>query len=138
MAQKPSKKDAKAILNKSWNCIKYNDSAAFVTLWGNEELTKTNPVRPHSNGEIHNNLFYLRDFLRVAIENNMDITFMEIEKNKLDGTDTKYWVKAWFKNQQNTYIGYGFYIAYEQNKWVVRDYPSTSRLSTGYSAKFVK
>jgi hypothetical protein len=51
-----------------------------------------------------------------------------VEKDDLEGTDTKYWIKAWFKYDDHYFKGFGFYMAYLNNKWVVRDYPSTSSM----------
>ena len=53
----------------------------------------------------------------------------DVDKDYNEGsTDEKYWIKAWFKYDEHYYKGFGFYLAYKNDKWVVRYNPSTSTI----------
>ena len=48
---------------------------------------------------------------------NLKIDHIEVNKENLPGTDTEYWIKAWFKYDEHHYKGFGFYIAYKNDKF---------------------
>jgi len=69
---------------------------------------------------------FTKQYLDTALKRNLKIDNVEVEENNLKGTDSKYWIKAWFRYDERYWKGFGFYLAYVNGKWVARDYPSTS------------
>jgi hypothetical protein len=114
-----SKKEAKQILEKAWSCLITPDSVSFVNLWRPGNTTPERAIDYFN---------YLKQFLDTALKQNLKINNVEIEEKNLKGTDTKYWIKAWFKYSEHDYKGFGFYIAPNNGKWVMRGEPSTSRM----------
>ena len=121
-----SKKEARHFLEKSWNYLKVSDSASFVSLWDLNPNALEHEGRPMSKCFITGNFDFMKEFLDTALSQNLKMDYIEVEKENLKGTDTKYWIKAWFKYNKHYYKGFGFYVAYDQGKWVVRNSPSTS------------
>jgi len=124
--QTMNKKEAQQFLEKSWTYVKMNDSISFANLWSLNDNISKNQKRPHSTKELYEWCGELRDFLDTALNRNLKVDYISIEKMNLKDTDTKYWIKAWFKYDEHYYKGYGFYLAQKKGKWIVRDYPSTS------------
>ena len=124
-----SKKEAQQFLEKSWNYLKMKDSVSFANLWSLNDSVSKNHRRPHTTKELFEWYSEIREFLDTALTRNLNIDYIETEKMNLQGMDTQYWIKAWFKYNEHYYKGYGFYIAHKQDKWIVRDYPSTSTFS---------
>ena len=133
--QTMNNQEAKQFLDKAWNYLKVSDSASFCNLWVlNDSISKLQR-RPHSKKEIIGDFNMLRVFLDTALIKNLKIDFVDISNENLEGTDTKYWIQAWFKYYKGYYKGFGFYVAYMKNKWVVRDCPSTSTMQSNQTRK---
>ena len=123
-----TKKEARDLLEKAWSYLKTSDTAAFISLWMPDNSSVSYHKRPYTKQEIKNDFIQVKDFLDTALTRNLIIDNIEIEKENLENTDTKYWIKAWFKYDEHYYKGFGFYVAYKNEKWVVRDSPSTSAM----------
>ena len=120
------KKEARQFLEKSLNYLKTSDSASFAGLWNLNKAALEHQGRPWDKQQIIGNFDFMKKFLDTALKQNLRMDYVEIEKENLEGTDTKYWIKAWFKYNKHYYKGFGFYVAYNDGKWVVRSSPSTS------------
>ncbi|MEO6883587.1 MAG: hypothetical protein ABI199_06155 [Bacteroidia bacterium] len=123
-----SKKDAKQFLEKAWSYLKTSDSTSFVKLWALDASAPKHKGRTFSSQDIIENFDMMKGYLDTALIENLKIDYIEVEKDNLKGTDSEYWIKAWFKYDEHDYKGFGFYIAYKNSKWVVRDNPSTSTM----------
>ncbi len=123
-----NKKDARQLLEKAWGDLKKSDSTAFVNFWSLNDEVSIHQKRPHKKAEIISNFNAMKEYLATALNKNLKIDFIDVDEQKLDGTDTEYWIKAWFKYDEHEYKSFGFYIAYKNEKWIVRDYPSTSTI----------
>ena len=121
-----SKKAARQFLEKSWNYLKVSDSVSFIDLWNLNKTALEHEGRPISRKYIAEDFEAIKAFLDTALNQNLKMDFVEVDKENLEGTDTKYWIKAWFKYNKHYSKGFGFYVAYDQGKWVVRNSPSTS------------
>lgn len=124
--QTMTKKEAQQFLQKSWDYVKMKDSVSFSNLWSLNDSISKNHRRPHTTEETFGDYRAVREWLDTALTRNLKIDYVEVEQMNLKGTDTKYWIKAWFKYNDHYYKGYGFYIAYFNDKWVVRDNTTTS------------
>jgi hypothetical protein len=127
-AQKLSKKEATQILNQGWDYAKSHDSIAFSKLYSLNDDNSMQHRRPKSVEEVYTYCKIIHTWLDTAITRNLKIKSIEMEEMNLEGTDAQYWIKAWFQYDKNYYKGFGFYIAYFNDAWYVRDCPSTSRL----------
>lgn len=125
-AQKLSKKEATQILNQGWDYAKSNDSIAFLTLYSLNDANSMQHRRPKSIEEVYTYCTMIHAWLDTAITRNLKIKSIEIEEMNLEGTDAQYWIKAWFQYDKNYNKGFGFYMAYFNDAWYVRDCPSTS------------
>ena len=123
-----NKKAARQLLEKAWNDLKTADTIAFMGFWSLNDEISLHQKRPHTKAEIISNFNVVKEYLATAINKNLKIDFIDIDEQKLDGTDTEYWIKAWFKYDKQEYKGFGFYITYKNHKCIVRDYPSTSTI----------
>lgn len=130
-AQTLSKKEARQILEKAWDCLKTSDTSSFVNLWQPQSFASV-LEQTYVRQQALDNFSFLNQFLDTALSRNPKISDVEIEEHNLKDTDTKYWIKAWFKYTENDYTGFGFYIAYKNGKWIVRDKPSTSIMQRDY------
>ncbi len=128
-SQRMTKASAKDFMEQSWVYITTKDSVAFAKLWSLDDKKSINHKRPHSTDEVYDNFRAVSEWLDTAVSNTLSIEFVEIEKHNLLNTDTKYWIKAWFKYNENFFKGYGFYLGYHNNEWKVRDYVSTSTMN---------
>ena len=126
--QTMSKNEAKQFLEKSWNYLKVSDSSSFLSLWDLNKKSMEHQGLPMSNKFITGNFDFMKEFLDTALAQNLKMDDIEIEPENLEGTDTKYWIKAWFKYNKHYYKGFGFYVAYDDGKWVARNSPSTSTM----------
>lgn len=116
-----SKKEARQLLQNAWSYLKISDIASFINLWQEENIAA-------SKQKITSEFNFLREFLDTALARNLKIDDVEIEKHNLKNTDTDYWIKARFKYDEHYYKGFGFYVAYKNNRLVVRGNPSTSAM----------
>ncbi|HLG34208.1 MAG TPA: hypothetical protein VI757_04955 [Bacteroidia bacterium] len=118
-AQTLGKKEAQQLLEKAWRCMVTSDSGAFMNLWQTDNTAS-------AKQKITEELNFLREFLDTALARNLTIDNVEVEKHNLKNTDTEYWIKAWFRYDEHYYKGFGLYVAYKNNQWIVRGSPSTS------------
>ncbi len=133
--QNMNNQEARQLLDKAWNYLKTSDSASFCSFWSLNDSISKQQRRPHAKKEIIGDFIMVRVFLDTAINRNLKIDFINISEENLEGTDTKYWIQAWFKYGKGNYKGFGFYVAYLKNKWVVRDCPSTSTMQSSQTRK---
>jgi hypothetical protein len=121
-----SEKEAKQFLDNAWRFVKANDSTSFMNLWSLNDSLSVNQKRPHNQKEILESFRAVRQWIDTALKRNLAIDHITVDKQNLEGTDTEYWVRAWFKYDEHNFKGFGFYLANMNGKWIVRDYPSTS------------
>jgi hypothetical protein len=134
-AQKISKTEARQLLTKAWVALETSDTSSFLSLWSLNDSISIHHNRPHTKEQIIENFNFILIYLDTALYKNLPIQSIRISEMNLAGTDTKYWIQAWFQYDKNRYKGFGLYVAYLKNKWVVRDYPSTSTLQRNVGAK---
>ena len=126
--QSIGKKEARQFLENAWNYLKTADTTSFIDLWHLSPAALEHEGRPMSRKFIMGDFDFIKEYLDTALKQGLSIYDIDISKENLEGTDTKYWVQAWFKYSKHYYKGFGFYIANDAGKWVVRNCASTSTL----------
>lgn len=130
--QKISKKEARQLLEKAITHLKSSDSASFIGLWYTGKYKWPYHDRPFTRQDIQDNFYYLQEFLDTALNRNLKINHIEIysvEAEKMSRDFGTYNIKAWFKYDKNYYKGFGFFVEFIDNKWVVLFNPDTSTLT---------
>lgn len=127
LAQKISKQEANALLEKAVTFLKNNDTAAFVNLWYLD-----NSVRPYDNTTFTKNDIIaefneLKLFLDTAIKNNLSFDYIEIRdekdvsKHKANNVSSNK-LLAWYlyDAKHKYYKGFGVRSIYMNNRWLFR------------------
>lgn len=109
------------MLEKALSCLQTSDTICFINLW---QVDYTATMRRR----IISDFYAMRQFLDTALNRDLKISDVEIERHNLKNSNIKYWIKAWFKYGEHAYKGFGFYVAYQNNRWIVRGEPSTSTM----------
>ncbi len=133
--QKLSKKEARQILEKAWNCVKTSDTLGFVKLWIIDNKQWPYHAESFDAKQVELNFLGFKEFFDTALAKNMK--FDEVECDTVEHIDphydfSKYYIKAWFKYNNNYRKGFGFYMDYINKQWLIRfspDYSYESRSS---------
>ena len=133
-AQKIKKAEARRILETAIATLKSSDSASFVHLWFIDGKPAPFHNNPFTGKTAMSYFYYLREFVDTALINNLKI--YDIEVSRLNAVQQaqnfgKYNIKVWFRYSDKYYKGFGFFVDYINEKWVVRYIPDTSTRSTG-------
>ncbi|HTB32838.1 MAG TPA: hypothetical protein VK808_12475 [Bacteroidia bacterium] len=135
--QKLNQKDAKKILETAFNAVKANDSSSFIKLWIIDKEQWPYHTYPFTVNEIKNNFYGFKTYLDSAITKNMKFDEVEcdtVAKADPHGGFAKYYIRGWFKYSAHHRKGFGFYMDYVGDKWLVRFSPDYSE-DTRYSGK---
>jgi hypothetical protein len=130
--QKIRKAQARQILETAINCLKTSDSLSFVKLWYFDCRPAPGHDHPFTERSVMLYFHYLREFVDTALIRNLKIEEIEISKVSQEQRESgfgRYNIKVWFKYTDKYFKGFGFFVDYINNKWVVRDIPDTSTLS---------
>jgi hypothetical protein len=130
-AQDLTKKHANQILEKSIIYLKTSDSVSFIALWKIDDTPRPYHQKPFTEQDALNYFHYLKEFLDTALTHNFNINNIEVRrtsKREQSMKFGKYNIRAWFKYDQNYYKGFGYYLDFSENKWVIRFAPDTSIL----------
>lgn len=131
--QKMNKKDAKKILENVWNCVKKSDTAGFRKCWVMDKQQWPYHTVPFDVQQITYNYLDFKSYFDTALANNMK--FDNVECDTVETTDphrgfSKYYIKAWFKYSDTYRKGFGFYMDYVDNKWLIRFSPDYSTVQS--------
>lgn len=132
--QKLSKKQARQILETAVTCLKTSDTTTFANLWYFDNTPAPFHTKSFTEQTATSYFHYLREFVDTALAQNLLIDDIEISKVAADQQALnfgKYNIKAWFKYNEKYYKGFGFFLDYINDKWVVRYIPDTSTLTRG-------
>jgi hypothetical protein len=121
--QTMNEKEAKQYLEKAWSYVKASDSISFINLW---QLSEVESKSSYSKSQAIAHFNFIKEYLDTALTRNLKIDQVDVVEENLKGTDSKYWIKAWFKYDEHYYKGFGFYLANVNGKWIARGNPSTS------------
>lgn len=130
--QKLNKKQANQILQTALSSLKNSDSATFVKLWHFDGTAAPYHKTPFTEQSAITYFHYLREFVDTALTMNLKIDHIEIYKVDAEQSALnfgKYNAKAWFKYNNSYFKGFGFFLDYIDNKWLVRYIPDTSTLT---------
>jgi hypothetical protein len=125
-SQKLSKKDAKTILEKAWSCVKSNDTASFRKMWILDKEQWPYHTVPFTVQEIMNNFYDFKVYFDKPLAGNMkfdEVGCDTVPRNDPHAGFSKYYIVAWFKLADNTRKGFGFYMDYVGDKWLIRFSP---------------
>jgi hypothetical protein len=131
---KLKKKQATQILQTALTSLKNADSVTFVKLWYFDGTAAPYHQNPFTEKSAMSYFHYLREFVDTALTRNLKIDDIEIYKVDADQQALnfgKYNAKAWFKYNDKYFKGFGFFLDYIDDKWVVRYIPDTSTLTRG-------
>jgi hypothetical protein len=128
--QKLSKKEGTKILEAAWNDVKNSDTAGFIKLWVLDDTQW-----PYHGGEkftvkdVKYNFADFRSYFDSALIGKLK--FSEVECDTVEHSDAhydyaKYYIKAWFRYSKNHVRGFGFYMDYVNNQWLIRFAPDYS------------
>lgn len=70
----------------------------------------------------------------MALVNNFPINEIEIERTSNEQREQKfglYTIRLWFRYSKNYYKGFGFFVDFIDNRWVIRNIPDTSTKIVG-------
>jgi hypothetical protein len=126
-AQKLSKKEAKQLLEASFNYLKMGDSISFVNMWYFDNTSRPATQKTFAKQAAYESFYELRSFLDTALA--MNLPFNEIDVEKMETKfGYSYKIKGWFEYDKKKayYKGYGFLLGYYDNRWAFRCYPETS------------
>src|SRR5688572_24287039 len=117
---------ARQILETAITTLKTSDSAAFVRLWHIDSKPAPFHDNPFTEKTATTYFHYLREFIDTALTKNLKID--DIEVSKVDAVQQaqnfgKYNIKVWFKYSDKYYKGFGFFVDYIDDRWVVRYIP---------------
>ena len=132
--QKITKKQARQILEKAITSLQTEDSTTFISLWHFDGTAAPYHNNPFTESSARSYFYYLREFLDTAISRNLKIDGVEIDRVNTEQQALnfgKYNIRAWFKYNDKYYKGFGFYLDYINDKWMVRFIPDTSTLTCG-------
>lgn len=132
--QKLKKKEATQILQTALTSLKNSDSATFVKLWYFDGTAAPYHQKPFTEKTAMSYFHYLREFVDTALTRNLNIDDIEISKVEADQQALnfgKYNIRGWFKYTDKYFKGFGFFLDYIDDKWVVRYIPDTATLTRG-------
>ncbi|MBK5285238.1 MAG: hypothetical protein JJE25_07520 [Bacteroidia bacterium] len=128
-AQAITKKDARHLLEQALTYLKTSDTTSFINLWRLDDAPYPYHQRPYTRADVIGDFNQLKVFLDTALKQNLTIDNIEIEQAMQKDTAKnfgEYKIKAWFRYDEHYYKGFGFYVEYKNNKWVIRFSPDTS------------
>jgi hypothetical protein len=131
-AQKISKAEAKQLLVKTLDCLKTNDTAAFVNMWYFDDTPRPYDKTIFAKQDAVEEFIELKKFLDTALTQNLPFDAIDVEKMSSFGKyKVKYKIKGWFKYDEKLkyYKGYGFLADYINKQWLFR---FTVERSTSY------
>jgi len=132
---KLTKKDAGKILEKAWTAVKKSDTASFVKLWVLDDKQW-----PYHGGQkfeakdVKTNFRDFRSYFDSALIRNSKLEDVEcdtIEHNDPHYDFSKYYIKASLSYSKSHSRGFGFYMDYVNNEWLVRFSPDYSDVTRG-------
>lgn len=128
-----NKKESKKILEKAWDAVKANDTAAFAKLWIiDKQQWPFHGGQMFTHKDIYDNFLDFRSYFDSAMVKKLK--FDEVECDTVEHKDphyeyAKYYIKAWFKYSPTHSSGFGFYMDYVNNQWLVRFSPDYSDIT---------
>jgi hypothetical protein len=131
--QKLKKAQARQILETAITTLKTSDSAAFVRLWHIDGKPAPFHDNPFTEKSATTYFYYIREFVDTALTKNLKIDDVEVSKVCAEQQALnfgKYNIKVWFKYTDKYFKGFGFFVDYIDDKWVVRFIPETSTRTT--------
>ena len=130
--QKLRKAEARLIIETAINSLKSGDSTAFVELWHIDNTPAPYHDHPFTEKTAFSYYHYLREFVDTALAQNLEADHIDISKVEAEQRALnfgKYKIKVWFKNTDWYFKGFGFFVEYIDDKWLVRYIPDTSTLT---------
>jgi hypothetical protein len=124
-----TKKEARQLLEKVWSCLKTSDTASFINMWLLDNIPYHQ--RLYTKEDVIGDFNYLKDFLDTALSQNLQMDNIKIDKDLITAPDEffgTYNIKAWFRYKEHYYKGFGLYVIYKNEKWLVRFQPDTSTM----------
>jgi len=126
-----TKKEARQLLEQALHYLKTSDTASFINLWRLDDAPYPYHERTYTKEDVAGDFNQMKTFLDTALKQNLTIDHIEIEKQDLKDTAKyfgEYKIKAWFRYDEHYFKGFGFYVEYKNNKWVIRFSPDTSEM----------
>ena len=123
---KLNKKDSRKILETVWNFVKTSDTAGFRKMWAMDGQQWPYHTVPFDVQQIRFNYLDFKSYFDTALIKNLKIDDVEcdtVEMNDPHRGFSKYYIKAWFRYNETTRKGFGFYMDYVSDKWLIRFSP---------------
>ncbi len=129
-SQQLSKKESRQILQQVWDCVKNSDSSGFIKMWDiDNDQWPFHGGKPFTVNDCKDNYEDFKIYFDSALAKNMKFDEVEsdtVSKDDPHGFFSKYYIRAWFKYSGTYRKGFGFYMAYINNKWLIRFSPDYS------------
>lgn len=124
-SQEISKKEASQLFDNAIKYIKTNDTTSFIKLWYLDNKPRPNNQNPYSQKDIKWDFVQLKLYMDSAFTQNLSINSIDIEKQTTNEGIAlgKYLIRAMYKYNKYYYKGFGFYLDYVDNKWVIKNSP---------------
>jgi hypothetical protein len=128
--QKLTPKEGRQILQKVWDCVKASDTSCFIKNWYiNGDQWPYHGGKPFTVNDVKDNYYDFKAYFDSALSKNMKFDEVECDTVSHDdphGFFSKYYIRAWFRYSPSYRKGYGFYMDYMDNRWVIRFSPDYS------------
>jgi hypothetical protein len=127
--QQLKKAQARQILETAITSLRTSDTTAFLNLWHFDGKPAPYHEIPFTRKTALEYFHYMREFLDTALTRDLKIYEMELTKVGVEQQALnfgKYNIRAWFRYTDKYFKGFGFFIDYIEDKWMVRYIPDTS------------
>jgi hypothetical protein len=124
--QKLTKKDSRKILETVLNCVKTSDTSGFMNMWILDKEQWPYHTQPYDKHQILLNYWSFKSFFDSALTKNLKIDQVDcdtVEYNDPHRGFSQYHITAWFNYSTSYRKGFGFYMDFIDNKWLIRFSP---------------
>lgn len=124
--QKLSKKESKKILENVWSYVQKSDTASFRKMWAMDGQQWPYHTVPFDVQQIKINYLDFKSYFDTALTKNMkieDVKCDTVEYNDPHRGFSKYYITGWFQYNAGYRKGFGFYMDYIGDKWLIRFSP---------------
>lgn len=122
-----TKKESSKILETALADVKKSDTSGFIKLWVMDgSQWPYHGGQKFSVNDIKDNYQDFKAYFDSALVNNLKFAGMQCDTIAHDDPHyeyAKYYIKAWFKYSSTHTRGFGFYMDYVNNQWLVRYSP---------------
>ena len=125
-----NKKAGTKILEKTWACVKANDTNGFIKTWAlDDKQWPYHAGQKFTIDQVRTNFSDFKSYFAESLTKSSKFDVVECDTVSKDDPHydfSKYYIRGWFKQSDNTWKGFGFYMDYVGDKWLARFSPDYS------------